>query len=64
MLQGPKEVLHYIFGLQREKKAMSIAILWEWWNMRNKVNSKDQVGHTEILSSESEIRQMASHNFS
>jgi hypothetical protein len=63
MLQGPKVVLHYIFGLQREK-AMSIAILWEWWNMRNKVNSKEKVGHTEILSSESEIEQMASHNFS
>jgi ribonuclease HI len=38
---GPKEMLNYIFKLDQSKQIICVAVLWEWWKHRNKINAEN-----------------------
>ncbi|KAM0847379.1 hypothetical protein ACQ4PT_055057 [Festuca glaucescens] len=37
---GPKELVHSILKLEQGDKIKSVALLWEWWKHRNKINAE------------------------
>jgi hypothetical protein len=39
--EGPKGMLTQVFKLEQSKKITCIAVLWEWWKHRNKINAEN-----------------------
>jgi hypothetical protein len=41
LCDGSKEMLSYIFKLDQSKQINCVAVLWEWWKHRNKINAEN-----------------------
>jgi hypothetical protein len=40
---GPKEMVHNILRMEKEKVVICVAILWTWWKARNKINAGEDI---------------------
>jgi hypothetical protein len=38
---SPKEMLHHMLHLDKQKMIRCVAMLWTWWKHRNKINARE-----------------------